>query len=45
METIVSEVWPDWTGTLDKRSGGWNNIFFSSDLTRVVCIGTPRGLN
>lgn len=28
METIVSEVWPDWTGTLEKRSGGWNNTTY-----------------
>ncbi|WP_379152904.1 phosphotransferase enzyme family protein [Paenibacillus sp. sgz5001063] len=28
METIVSEIWPQWTGTLEKRSGGWNNTTY-----------------
>lgn len=28
METIVSKIWPKWDGTLEKRSGGWNNTTY-----------------
>lgn len=28
MDTIVSQLWPEWNGTLRKRSGGWNNTTY-----------------
>lgn len=28
VETIVRELWPEWAGTLKKRSGGWNNTTY-----------------
>ena len=31
METVVREAWPEWSGTLRKRSGGWNNTTYFVD--------------
>ncbi|MEK4348252.1 phosphotransferase enzyme family protein [Paenibacillus sp. FSL P4-0184] len=28
MEAIVIQAWPEWSGTLRKRSGGWNNTTY-----------------
>ncbi|WNS45552.1 phosphotransferase [Paenibacillus sp. MMS20-IR301] len=38
MNTIVSRFWPEWNGTLTKRSGGWNNTtyFVEQDDRRAV---------
>ncbi|CAH1191176.1 Homoserine kinase [Paenibacillus auburnensis] len=38
METIVSKAWPEWAGTLRRRSGGWNNTtyFVESQTKRGV---------
>ncbi|KWX87544.1 aminoglycoside phosphotransferase [Paenibacillus riograndensis] len=37
-DTIVSQVWPEWNGTLRKRSGGWNNTtyFVENSAHRAV---------
>lgn len=38
MNNIVSQAWPEWNGTLRKRSGGWNNTtyFVDKDARRAV---------
>ncbi|QUL57684.1 phosphotransferase [Paenibacillus tritici] len=38
MEAIISRFWPEWKGTLRKRSGGWNNTtyFVESGERRAV---------
>ncbi|WP_310833031.1 phosphotransferase enzyme family protein [Paenibacillus pedocola] len=38
METIVSKAWPEWAGTLRRRSGGWNNTtyFVGNQTKRAV---------
>lgn len=38
MNNIVSQAWPEWNGTLRKRSGGWNNTtyFIDKDSRRAV---------
>lgn len=39
METIVSKAWPEWAGTLRKRSGGWNNTtFFVENHTKRAVL-------
>lgn len=41
MNTIVSQVWPEWNGTLSKRSGGWNNTTYiveSGDRRAVLRV-------
>ncbi|MGN7763822.1 phosphotransferase [Paenibacillus sp. 22594] len=38
MEKMISQAWPAWSGTLRKRSGGWNNTtyFVENSTHRAV---------